>query len=162
MTQQQTLDLFEYRNGILYSKHNRAGGKLKAGTPVGYITNSRGKKYLRVQIGDKKWMVHKLIFLYHYGYFPEFIDHKDGNGLNNHIDNLRAATHFQNMANVKKPVTNKSGYKGVCWHKRKKKWIAQINVNNKKIHIGGFDNPVEAHYAYKYTALYHFKEFANV
>lgn len=51
--------------------------------------------------------------------FPDEIDHKDGNPLNNQRDNLRPATHSQNMANSKS--NNTSGYKGVSWDERRQK-----------------------------------------
>lgn len=41
------------------------------------------------------------------------------------------------------------------------RWLAQINVNKKKIHLGYFSTPEEAHEVYKKAALEHFGEFAN-
>lgn len=32
---------------------------------------------------------------------------------------------------------------GVGWHKKSKKWTAQIKVNNKKVTLGSFDTPLE-------------------
>lgn len=159
MTQEKVKELFWYEDGQLYNRGPRAGGKVKAGSLVGCINNTG---YLRTESEGKKYLVHRLIFLYHKGFMPAEIDHEDGNPLNNKINNLRAATHFQNMANVKKPITNTSGLKGVCWHKREQKWRAQINVNNKKMYLGSFASREQAHEAYKAAALHHFKEFANV
>lgn len=162
MTKEYLQTLFEYRDGVLYNKTDRANSKLKAGEAVGYINKGVRCGYLRMELNGKKYQVHRLVFLMHHGYLPKGIDHKDGDKLNNRIENLRAATHFQNMANVGTPITNKSGFKGVCWHKREGKWRAQINANNKKIHLGSFDNPQDASDAYKKAALIHHKEFANV
>lgn len=44
--------------------------------------------------------------------------------------------------------TNTSGYRGVSWIKARSKWVAQIKVNNKKIHLGYFDTPEEGAIAY--------------
>ena len=44
--------------------------------------------------------------------------------------------------------TNTSGYRGVSWIKARSKWVAQIKVNNKKIHLGYFDTPEEGAVAY--------------
>jgi len=41
------------------------------------------------------------------------------------------------------------------------RWVAQINANGKKIFLGHYDTPEEAHAAYKEAALKHFGEFAN-
>ena len=45
-------------------------------------------------------------------------------------------------------ITNKSGYRGVSWHKRYNKWVAKINVNKKRIHLGYFEDKIEASKAY--------------
>jgi HNH endonuclease len=64
------------------------------------------------------------------------IDHIDGNGLNNQLDNLRFATHAENEANRGKNKNNKSGFKGVSWSKRRRKWLAQIGFEGKQINLG--------------------------
>jgi hypothetical protein len=76
------------------------------------------------------------------------VDHKDGNGLHNWRDNLREASKAQNAHNRRKSVSNKSGYKGVCWCKRKQQWLAQIVVGGKSIRLGYFENRKAAHAAY--------------
>ena len=62
---------------------------------------------------------------------------------------------------VKKPSSNTSGYKGVSWYKRDRKWQAGIKVNGKFIYLGLFNDPKEAHEAYIKAAKKHFGEFAN-
>ena len=44
--------------------------------------------------------------------------------------------------------TNNSNYRGVCWHKQRQKWRVAISINNKSIHIGLFDNILDAAEAY--------------
>lgn len=83
----------------------------------------------------------------------EQADHIDGNGLNNSRDNLRIATPLQNTHNSRRPINNTSGYKGVYWHKRTGKWMARININNKRKHLGLFTSPEEAAKAYDTAAL---------
>ena len=71
------------------------------------------------------------------GNFPEnFIDHINHIPYDNRWSNLRAATNSQNQANAKKPINNKSGYKGVCWSKTNKRWCAVIVYMKKKMHLG--------------------------
>lgn len=91
----------------------------------------------------------------------EEVDHIDCDGLNNRRENLRLATPEQNKFNKGKYRRNSSGFKGVSWHKRQKKWTAQIQVNKNKIHIGSFDTPEEAHRAYCDAAQKYHGEFAN-
>jgi len=68
------------------------------------------------------------------------IDHRDGNRSNNNIDNLRCVTNQKNQWN-----TNSKGY---AYHKRDKKWRAQIKLNDKDIHLGCYNTETEAHNAY--------------
>lgn len=91
----------------------------------------------------------------------EEVDHKDGNKLNNTKENLRRCTKAQNMCNSVKYSTNKSGYKGVSFHKRSGKWQSTIMKNQKKIYIGLFDTPQEAAQAYDNKAKELFGEFAK-
>lgn len=72
------------------------------------------------------------------------IDHKDRDGLNCTDENMRICTHGQNMFNKIKPINNTSGYKGVVWNKQNKKWAAQINAWGKHIHLGYFENILDA------------------
>ena len=77
-----------------------------------------------------------------------FVDHINGDGLDNRRANLRIATASQNQHNKRKYNNNKSGFKGVSWHNSGKKWCAQIRLNGKSIYLGLFDNPEDAHAAY--------------
>jgi len=76
------------------------------------------------------------------------VDHINHNTLDNRRSNLRICTHTENIRNQKISQKNKSGYKGVVWHKRQKKWSSMIRVNCKRIHLGCFDTPEEAYAAY--------------
>lgn len=89
-------------------------------------------------------------------------DHRDGDGLNNTRDNLRLATHQQNMSNQRVRKDNRSGYKGVAWHKPCKKWHARIHFNGKRISLGYFAVIEEAALAYNEAAKQLFGEFARL
>ena len=107
---------------------------------------------------------HRMIYFLHHGEIPVSIDHIDGNPLNNSINNLRGATHRQNMMN-QRPVKNSSSkYLGVGCDRRKseKKWIARIGVLGKQIWLGAFTDEREAAVAYDRAAIEHFGEFANL
>lgn len=90
------------------------------------------------------------------------VDHKDGNGLNNHRYNLRLATTAQNQHNRGKPRNNTSGYKGVVWNKLYEKWQAQIGIGGRQKNLGYFVNLEDAARAYNVAALEHFGEFAKL
>ena len=92
----------------------------------------------------------------------KMIDHINGNGLDNRKENIRICTASDNAKNKILPASNKSGFKGVCWHKRDKKFYAQIKVNNKMQYLGVFDCPIEAAKAYNIGALKHHGQFARL
>jgi hypothetical protein len=90
------------------------------------------------------------------------VDHIDGNTLNNQKSNLRIVTKTQNQMNRKIQKNNISGYKGVTWCKRTKKWIAQIRVETKTKFLGYFDDKNIAGNVYNLNAKKYFGEFAKL
>lgn len=89
-------------------------------------------------------------------------DHENRNGLDNRRDNLRYCTKSQNAMNTEKNKDNKSGYKGVGWHKLSQKWRARITVKGKEKYLGLFDAPQEAAIIYNKKAIELFGEFARL
>lgn len=73
------------------------------------------------------------------------VDHKNHDTLDNCRRNLRVVTSAENSANRKGATSaNKSGYLGVGWDSRLKKWRTQITVRGRYLHIGYFDSPLAA------------------
>lgn len=89
------------------------------------------------------------------------VDHINQNTLDNRRGNLRICTHGQNQQNSRKYTCNKSGFRGVVWHKRIKKWQAQIRSNGKNHHLGYFKTPKEAALVYDLACKRMHKKFAN-
>lgn len=89
------------------------------------------------------------------------IDHKDRNTLNLTRNNLRPATHVQNLQNQSLRRTNKSGAKGVSWSKRHRKWHARITVNKKVISLGLFPDLEFARQIRQQAEKKYFGEFVN-
>lgn len=90
----------------------------------------------------------------------EEVDHIDRDGLKNSRANLRLANRSTNTANTRPRRTNKSGYKGVSWDKRRMKWCAEVMQDYRRVYIGYFDDAKTAHDAYVEAAKRHFGEFA--
>lgn len=88
-------------------------------------------------------------------------DHINGNTLDNRRSNLRVVTRTQNNQNVTIRKHNKSGYKGVSLEKKTGRWVAVIQANNKRIHLGTFDTPEEAYAAYCEAAKKYHGKFAR-
>ena len=82
------------------------------------------------------------------------VDHADGNPLNNHVSNLRWATRSENQRNQR----SKKQFKGVRF--RDGRWLAQIKVADKQVHLGCFDTPEEAYFIYCGAAAFYYGEFA--
>jgi len=121
-------------------------GSRKPGDEAGYI---RPDGYSRITVLGNPQLSHRLAWLYTHGCWPsDQLDHINGVRSDNRIANLREATHAQNHQNRIIRSDNKSGYLGVCWHKRDRKWVAQIRVNKKNIHLGVYDSPSDAAEAY--------------
>ena len=89
--------------------------------------------------------MHRIIAGAHAG---QFVDHMDGDGLNNLSANLRICSHAQNLRNQSISADNTSGYKGVWFHKKSSKWAAAIQIDGTRKHLGIFENIEDAARAY--------------
>lgn len=90
-----------------------------------------------------------------------YVDHINGNTLDNRRANLRVCTPGQNMANSRLSSNNRTGFKGVGWNARKQRFRAQIECNGKRHFLGYFKDPMSSHEAYMAKARELFGEFAN-
>ena len=107
-----------------------------AGKKAGYL----GKEgYFNCTLMDKIYRSHRLIWLMKTGSWPDQVDHINGVRLDNRWENLRDASHQENMQNMSRPINNTSGVCGVSWDKNKNKWQANIRENGKQKFIGRFD-----------------------
>lgn len=89
------------------------------------------------------------------------IDHIDRDVLNNQRSNLRIASKAENARNRKMHRGNTSGYKGVSWKAKNKKWQAQITKDGKGKYLGLFSSPIDASNAYQEAAKELFGEYAS-
>lgn len=93
-----------------------------------------------------------------------YIDHINGNTLDNRKINLRESNHSQNLCNRKIHKNNTSGYKGVsfCKHVKKKPWLAKICKDNETKKLGYYATKEEAALAYNKGALKYHGEYARL
>jgi len=89
-------------------------------------------------------------------------DHVNANGLDNRKANIRPATRSQNTCNTPKYKSSRSKYKGVTWHKQRKKWYARIRIRGRAISLGYFNDQTEAAKAYDNAAKKLHAQFASL
>jgi hypothetical protein len=130
ITQERLKELFEYEEDTGRLRRIKARGRGKLGN---YVTAMSEQGYLRVEIDNKNYLVHRLVYLYHFGEFPKLLDHINTDKLDNRLSNLREATSSQNLHNTKKRKTNTSGVKGLIYSSIHKAWIADIMVDYKRV-----------------------------
>lgn len=107
------------------------------------------KRHFAGTLLGQVFLAHRVAWAVHYG-VSEFglIDHRDGNGFNNRIKNLRLASWEMNMQNAQQRRDCSSGVTGVHWHVNKRwgnpHWVARIQCGKRRIFLGSFETLDEA------------------
>jgi hypothetical protein len=114
---------------------------------IGGIAGSENEKgYLRITINCKRYLAHRLAFLYMTGSWPEFeVDHINGVRSDNRWHNIRPCNRGENNQNM--VSRTKSKLLGVS--KNRDKWISRITIGNVNTYLGTFDTQEQAHIAYR-------------
>ncbi len=127
----------KHRSGNFYAKRHTQGNEKRT-------TIHMSRQILGLERGDKRQA-----------------DHINHITLDNQLTNLRICTSQQNQMNRETHIESSSIYKGVSWDKKTKKWLAQIQVQRKNIHLGRFRFEELAALAYDFAAMRYFKGFAK-
>jgi len=140
-------DKFVYSEGNLFDKDNMQ--KISNMRSDGYSTISQ--EYRKILPEDTTTLLHRLIWIYHNGEVPDSleVDHKDVNPRNCNIGNLRLVTKKENQVNSDR-VKNAKGYT-----EKNGKFLAQIRILGKKVHLGTFGTEHEASIAYQSAKQIH-------
>jgi len=121
-------------------------GSFKVGQEAGTVARNEDYcSYRNVSIFNERYKAHRIAWLLQTGSWPEkYIDHIDGDGLNNKWENLRQVSPSQNLVNQKVRSDSASGIKGVSYNKRRSAWQAYINLGRKRKHLGYHETLEEA------------------
>lgn len=132
--------------------------------PAGMLAGDKkiDSGYILIGVDGFRYRAHRLAWLYMTGAWPtDQIDHEDTNRSNNRWDNLRTATNQLNQANARLSKNNTSGFKGVFWNHRLRKWQAKISVDGQQIHLGYHEDAAVLAAAYLAAAKKYFGDFAR-
>lgn len=132
---------------VFGSRHERAVWNAKyAGTTAGSLDHDSG--YVKIRMIGKNLYAHRVAWAFIHGRWPDGeIDHVNGDRADNRACNLREVDRQGNMRNACRSSANQSGATGVKWHRRARKWQAQITVSGEDIYLGlflSFQSAVEA------------------
>lgn len=144
----------------VFKWRSRRSGVRTAGMVAGNWSSSTG--YCQIMIDKRNYTAHRLAWLYQTGAWPGCeIDHINTDCTDTRWVNLREATQTQNRGNTRVRSDNTSGFKGVSWYKRDRKWDARVKVNGKQVYLGRFDDQHDAALVYAAAAYGAFGEFAR-
>lgn len=149
VTAEQADDLLHYCpvTGNFTWRQDRGGGA-KAGDIAGTVTSTG---YRQIHAAGRLYFAHRLAWLLTHGDWPSgVIDHIDGDGMNNRIENLRDVSVAMNQQNQRRAQrSNKSsGLLGAHFDRRTGRWLAKISKANRTLNLGRYDTAAEAHAAY--------------
>lgn len=142
----ETLD-YDPKTGI-FTWAKPTSRKIKQGAIAGSV---RSQGYMRIKIGSKEYLQHRLAWLYVYGQWPENeIDHINGNRKDNRIENLRDVPKALNLQNrIAANRSNQStGVLGVTFRPQEKFYEAKISVGGRTNYLGIFKQLEDAQAAY--------------
>ena len=155
ISQEQVRELLDYRDGALYWR-KKIASKIIVGTRAGYHCTGAGTRR-SIRLYSRTYYEHRIIWLWHYGEVPQFLDHVNTDPADNRIENLRGCSQSQNNANTHTSCS--AGLKGVYFHHGG--WRAKINAGGKTHYLGSYASPELASDAYMVAATRHFGEFAR-
>ena len=112
-----------------------------AGTVAGTRCTSG---HINALFRGKKKKLHRIIWLWVNGCWPEYIDHINGKPDDNRIANLRDVDRSENYRNFPKRFDNTSGHVGVSWYKSRSMWLVRINVNGREKNLGYYTDLSDA------------------
>ncbi|NNK92788.1 MAG: hypothetical protein HKP41_00410 [Desulfobacterales bacterium] len=136
------------RNVLEYDGYTGELRWLKNGNIAGNVQiKKNGKQYRRVKYQQRQYSASHIAMYLYYGVRldqGQEIDHKDGNGINNKISNLRIVSKKHQNRNHKTQKRSKTGISGVRYLSKWGKWQADIVCDGVFHYLGLFSDYFEA------------------
>ena len=146
------VDEADYEGLVQYNWHGRRSSKDH--TTYAYAV-------VRVHDVIKTISMHRMLLDIHdKGTGRKVVHHKNHDGLDNRTNNITACSQSQNASHKTPIIKSSSGFVGVYWNKNENKWKAGLKVEGRQIHLGYFDDKMEAVRVRDAAALKHRGEFA--
>lgn len=107
----------------------------------GHSWHLSGPGYAAAKIKGKEVYLHRLLTGATKG---QEVDHINRDRLDNRRANLRLVDHLTNMQNTGSRDGSTSRYRGVSWHKERRKWVVYVKVAGVQHYCGLFEDEDEA------------------
>ena len=143
ISQIELKELLDYNQetGVFTWRVSKSGNK-----GIGSIAGTNWNGYNQIKVNCKKYLTHRLAWLYVHGEWPNVIDHINGIKDDNRIENLRNVTCRENQQNL--TIHRNGNLLGTTYDINLKKWRSQIHIKGYNVRLGSFDTKELAHKAY--------------
>lgn len=136
-TRERILSLLDYdpESGLFRWKETNRNRKR------GAVAGSYNNGYIRIGFDGASYFAHRLAYIVMTGgqlTSADEVDHRNGRKDDNRWCNLRLLSRSNNVHNAPPSKLNHSGYRGVQWRPYNKRWIANISVNGRRVHLGTY------------------------
>jgi len=145
LTQEQVAKVISYNadTGEFVRLVGSGKGAKKGAITKGSLDKSNG--YLCICVCGVQLYAHRLAWFLTHGKWPtQTIDHINRNRTDNRLENLRDVSYSDNNVNMGMRSHNTSGFEGVSWHAKARKWMAQIKRNGHYYYLGLFESKEDA------------------
>lgn len=146
VTQERLKELFDYDSRGFLVRLVRTGPTTFVGQRV--YGSAKADGYFTVFFDGKMQYIHRVIFAWHYGYWPSIVDHIDRDKSNNAIENLREASATDSALNRGPRKSSPTQVAGV-YHNNNGRICARIKRNGKRVWLGVFETIDQAAQAIK-------------
>ena len=158
LTHDRVMDLFDYNPFDGLMRWRKRVSNISAGSVAGCLAPDG---YIKIRVDGVLYQSARLIWFYMTGKWPvDEVDHKNRVRTDDRWENLREASHAQNMTNQNKMVSKISGVRGVRWRAKSKKWEARIKIAGRERSLGLYTDFDRACEVRRVAAIAAFGEFA--